>query len=237
MTENTNIRVLANTQKRENTLLRNVYLHMSLGLLVTALVAFAASTSETVIRLVLLNPAGSILLLVAQFALVFILSSRVERFSTGAATLTFLGYSALMGLSLSSIFLAYTDAVIWKAFLTTALMFVGMSVYATVSKRDMTSWSSYLVMGLWGLIIAGLVNLFIGSTVLDMIISVVGVVVFTGLTAWDTKRIVAMNREYGAEMTKEEHIKLGIIGALDLYLDFLNIFLYILRIYAAADRD
>ena len=70
-----------------------------------------------------------------------------------------------------------------------------------------------------------------------MIISVVGVVVFTGLTAWDTKRIVAMNREYGAEMTKEEHIKLGIIGALDLYLDFLNIFLYILRIYAAADRD
>ena len=237
MAENTNIRVLANTQKRENTLLRNVYLHMSLGLLVTALVAFAASTSETVIRLVLLNPAGSILLLVAQFALVFILSSRVERFSTGAATLTFLGYSALMGLSLSSIFLAYTDAVIWKAFLTTGLMFAGMTVYATTTKRNVAGWGSYLVMGLWGLIIASLVNMLLGSSMLDMVISLVGIALFTGLTIWDTRRVVEMNREYGSEMTASEHTKIGIIGALNLYLDFLNIFLYVLRLYAAADRD
>ncbi len=237
MSQNNKLVVYANTQQRENSLIRNVYLFMSLGLLLTAAVAYLASNSMTVVRFFLLNPVGSIVLVVAQLAVVFFLSARIERLSTSAATLCFFGYSALTGISLSAIFIAYAQITIWKAFLTTALMFVGMTVYASVSKRNIASWSRYLMMGLWGLIIASLLNFLFRSTMLDMIISLVGIVVFTGLTIWDTKRVVEMNREYGAEMTREEHTKLGIMGALNLYLDFLNIFLYLLRIYAAADRD
>lgn len=237
MSENNKLAVYANTRKRENTLIRNVYGFMALGLALTSVVAYFASTSEAVLRYFLLNPVGSIVLVVAQLAVVFILSSRIERLSTTSAMLCFFGYSALTGISLSSIFIAYTSLTIWKAFLSTALMFVGMTVYATVTKRDVSSWSRYLVMGLWGLIIASFVNLLFGSTMIDLVISIVGIVVFMGLSIWDTRRIVEMNREYGSEMTYAEHTKLGIIGALNLYLDFLNIFLYLLRIYAAADRD
>ena len=233
----TKLTVYANTQKRENTLIRNVYGFMTLGLVLTAAVAWFASHSETVISFFLLNPVGSIVLIVAQLALVFYLSSRIERLGTGAATLCFFGYSALTGISLSAIFIAYAQITIWKAFLTTGLMFAGMTVYATTTKRNVAGWGSYLVMGLWGLIIASLVNMLLGSSMLDMVISLVGIALFTGLTIWDTRRVVEMNREYGSEMTASEHTKIGIIGALNLYLDFLNIFLYVLRLYAAADRD
>lgn len=234
---NTKVTVYRNTVERENSLLRNVYLFMTAGLGLTALVAWSASTSEAVLRYILLNPVGSIVLVVAQLAIVFFLSSRVETMKTGTALAAFFGYSALTGISLSAIFIAYAHLTIWKAFLTCALMFVGCSVYASVTKRNVASWGGYLLMGLWGLVIAGLVNLFLGSSTMDFIISLVGIVVFMGLTIWDTRRMVEMNREYGAEMTSEEHTKLGIIGALNLYLDFLNIFLYLLRIYAASDRD
>lgn len=234
---NTNLTVYANTQKRENTLLRNVYGFMTLGLVLTAVVAWLSSTSPAVYRIFLINPFGSIILLIAQFALVFFLSARLEKLSTAAAVLCFAGYSALTGLSLSAIFIAYAHATIWKAFLTTSAMFVGMTVYATFTKRNIASWGNWLVMGLWGVIIATMINLFLGSSTFDIIISLVGVVLFTGLTIWDTKRVVEMNREYGSEMTHEEHTKLGVIGALNLYLDFLNIFLYLLRIYAATDKN
>lgn len=233
----TKLTVYANTRQRENTLIRNVYGFMTLGLVLTAAVAWFAAHSETVIRFFLLNPVGSIVLMVAQLALVFYLSSRIEHMGTGTATICFFAYSALTGISLSAIFIAYAQITIWKAFLTTALMFAGMTVYATLTKRNVAGWANYLVMGLWGLIIASLVNMLLGSTMLDMVISLVGIVLFTGLAIWDTRRVVEMNREYGSEMTAGEHTKLGIIGALNLYLDFLNIFLYVLRLYAAADRD
>ena len=234
---NNNLTVYKNTIERENSLIRNVYLFMTAGLALTALVAWFASTNEAVLRYILLNPFGSIILVVAQFAIVFFLSSRVENMRTGSAIAAFFAYSALTGISLSSIFIAYAGLTIWHAFVTAALMFVGCSVYATFTKRNVARWGSYLVMGLWGLIVASLVTLFFRSGFLDFIISLVGVVLFMGLTIWDTKRIVAMNQEYGAEMTSTEHTKLGIIGALNLYLDFINIFLYLLRIYAASDRD
>lgn len=233
----TRLTVYANTAERENSLIRNVYLFMAAGLLVTGAVAFFASSSAFLNRFFLMNPFGVIILCVAQLALVFSLSSRVERMSTTSALVTFFAYSALTGLSLSSIFIVYPVALIWKAFVTTALMFGATSIYATVSKKNPASWSRYLMMGLTGLLVAMIFNMIFFSTWLDLAISVLGVVIFTGLTIWDTKRIVSMNREYGAEMTREEHTKLGLIGALDLYLDFLNIFLYLLRIYAAADRD
>ena len=225
---NTNLKVIGNVRERENTLLRNVYGYMTIGLILTAAVAYFASVTPAVINLFLLNPVGSIVLIIAQFAIVFFLSSRVERMS---------GYAALTGISFSAIFIVYAGTTIWKAFLTTALMFAGMTVYAAVSKKNIAGWTRYLMMGLWGVIIATLVNMFLGSSTLDLIISLVGIVLFVGLTVWDTKRIMEMNREYGSEMTVSEHTKLGIIGALDLYLDFLNIFLYVLRLYAAADRD
>ena len=234
---NTNLKVIGNVRERENTLLRNVYGYMTIGLILTAAVAYFASVTPAIINLFLLNPAGSIVLIIAQFAIVFFLSSRVERMSTGAAVTAFFAYAALTGISFSSIFIVYAGTTIWKAFLTTALMFAGMTVYAAVSKKNIAGWTRYLMMGLWGVIIATLVNMFLGSSTLDLIISIVGIVLFVGLTVWDTKRIMEMNREYGSEMTVSEHTKLGIIGALDLYLDFLNIFLYVLRLYAAADRD
>lgn len=236
MSEAKQVKVLANTRKRETTLLRNVYGLMSIGLLITAAVAYAASSSQTILSLTL-SPMGLLVLVVVQFGLVFALSSRTERMGVGAALGCFILYSAVTGLTLSVIFLAYTSAVIWKAFLTTAVMFVGMTVYANFSKADIASWGRYLVMALWGLVAASLINLFMGSGTLDYIISIIGVVVFTGLTIWDSRRIIEMNREYGAEMTSEEHMKLGCVGALNLYLDFLNIFLYLLRIYAASDRN
>ena len=154
-----------------------------------------------------------------------------------SAQLCFFAYSILTGVTLSSVFLVYTGASIAKAFVTTCLMFGGLTVYAGVTKRNIASWGTYLMMGLWGIIIAGAINMFFGFRSVDLLISVLGVVVFLGLTVYDTKRVLDMNREYGSEMTEDEYVKLGVIGALNLYLDFLNIFLYLLRLFSSSSRD
>ena len=228
--------VLRDVKLRENALMKNVYLWMILGLAVTAGIAFFVSTSEAALRFIFLNPIVTIAIFIAQLVLVMVLSGRVERLSTGAAVGTFLGYSALTGVTLSSIFLAYTGTSIAVAFMSALSVFIGGAIYGAVTKKDLRSWGGYLTMGLFGLIIASLLNMLFRSSGLDLIVSVIGVVLFTGLTAWDSQRVSDINREYGPSMTSEELTKLGILGALSLYLDFLNIFLYLVRIVGRSDN-
>ena len=235
MSENKEL-ILKDVKLRENALMKNVYLWMILGLAVTAGIAFFVSTSEAALRFIFLNPIVTIAIFIAQLVLVMVLSGRVERLSTGAAVGTFLGYSALTGVTLSSIFLAYTGTSIAVAFISALSVFVGGAVYGAVTKKDLRSWGGYLTMGLFGLIIASLLNMLFRSSGLDLIVSFVGVVLFTGLTAWDSQRVSDINREYGSEMTSEELTKIGIMGALSLYLDFLNIFLYLVRIVGRSDN-
>lgn len=235
MSENKEL-ILKDVKLRENALMKNVYLWMILGLAVTAGIAFFVSTSEAALRFIFLNPIVTIAIFIAQLVLVMVLSGRVERLSTGAAVGTFLGYSALTGVTLSSIFLAYTGTSIAIAFMSALSVFIGGAIYGAVTKKDLRSWGGYLTMGLFGLIIASLLNMLFRSSGLDLIVSVIGVVLFTGLTAWDSQRVSDINREYGQSMTSEELTKLGILGALSLYLDFLNIFLYLVRIVGRSDN-
>ena len=228
MSENKEL-ILKDVKLRENALMKNVYLWMILGLAVTAGIAFFVSTSEAALRFIFLNPIVTFAIFIAQLVLVMVLSGRVERLSTGAAVGTFLGYSALTGVTLSSIFLAYTGTSIAVAFISALSVFVGGAVYGAVTKKDLRSWGGYLTMGLFGLIIASLLNMLFRSSGLDLIVSFVGVVLFTGLVS-------DINREYGPSMTSEELTKLGILGALSLYLDFLNIFLYLVRIVGRSDN-
>ena len=233
----TNLSVLQNTQARANGLLKHVYGYMFVGLLLTSVFSFLVSQSSRAVAFIYSNPFVTIILCVAELALVFYLSARIERISMRSAQLCFFAYSILTGVTLSSVFLVYTGASIAKAFVTTCLMFGGLTVYAGVTKRNIASWGTYLMMGLWGIIIAGAINMFFGFRSVDLLISVLGVVVFLGLTVYDTKRVLVMNREYGSEMTEDEYVKLGVIGALNLYLDFLNIFLYLLRLFSSSSRD
>lgn len=228
--------ILRDVKLRENALMKNVYLWMILGLAVTAGIAFFVSASEVALRFIFLNPIVTIGIFIAQLVLVMVLSGKVESLSTGAAIGIFLGYSALTGVTLSSIFLAYTGTSIAIAFVSALSVFAGGAIYGAVTKKDLRSWGGYLTMGLFGLIIASLLNMLFRSSGLDLIVSIVGVVLFTGLTAWDSQRVSDINREYGDSMTNEELTKIGILGALSLYLDFLNIFLYLVRIVGRSDN-
>lgn len=231
-----NSSIFQNVLVRERTILKNVYLWMTAGLSLTALISFLVASSPSLLRAFVGNPVSLLLLIVGQFALVFFLSARMDRMSQTSAIGAFLAYAALNGVMLSTIFIVYTGAVIYKTFLTTALMFAGMSVYAMTTKRDLNRLGSYLMMGVWGLIVAMLVNFIFRSSALDYIISFAGVAIFLGLTAYDTQKIVRMNNEYGTSIDEETFTKLSIIGALSLYLDFLNLFLYLLRIFGRSNK-
>ena len=229
--------ILQNIQARERTILKNVYLWMSAGLGVTALLAFVVASSPSLLYALMGNAFGLILLVIAQFALVFYLTSRLETMSQSSAIGAFLAYSALNGVMLSSILIVYTGAVVSKAFVVSALMFASMSVYAMTTQRDLNRIGAYAGMGLWGLIIAMVINMLFKSPAIDYLISIVGVFLFLGLTAWDTQKIVALNRQYGTDIDEETFTKLSIIGALTLYLDFLSLFLFVLRIFGrSSDR-
>ncbi|HCU30581.1 MAG TPA: hypothetical protein DIC57_09045 [Sphaerochaeta sp.] len=231
-----NTSILQNVAARERTILKNVYLWMTAGLGLTALIAFFVASNPPLLRALVGNTMGFLLIVVGQFALVFYLSSRLDRMSQASAIGAFLAYSALNGIMLSTIFAVYAGVVIYKTFFTTALMFGGMSIYAMTTKRDLNRFGSYLVMGLWGLIIASLINMFFRSSGLEYLISFIGVGIFLGLTAWDTQKIIRMNEQYGSGIDEETFTKLSIIGALSLYLDFLNLFLFFLRIFGRSDN-
>jgi FtsH-binding integral membrane protein len=201
-----------------------VYRWMTLGLGVTAVAAYAVAGSEAALRLVVLNRAVFFGLVIAELALVVWISAAVNRLSAPAAGGLFLLYSALNGVTLSVVLLVYTGSSIAVAFVTAAGVFGAMSVYGTVTRRDLTSWGSFLFMGLIGAVIASLVNLFLRSSMVSWVVSCVGVVVFTGLAAYDTQKLRALARAGGGTAS------LPIRGALSLYLDFVNLFLSLLRL-------
>jgi FtsH-binding integral membrane protein len=227
---------LQNIQARERTLLKNVYLWMGAGLALTAILAFLVASSPSLQYAILGNAIGLLLVIIGQFALVFYLSARLERMSQTSAVAAFLGYSALNGVMLSSIFLAFSQAAIAKAFITSALMFASMSLYAMTTNRSLNRIGAYAGMGIWGLIIAMVLNMIFKSPAIDYLISIVGVFVFLGLTAWDTQKIVMMNQSYGSSIDEDSFTKLSIIAALTLYLDFINLFLFVLRIFGRSSE-
>ncbi|MFQ5449057.1 MAG: Bax inhibitor-1 family protein [Nitrospinaceae bacterium] len=205
-----------------------VYNWMTGGLAVTGFLAFFVANNEMMLSIVFGNPIVPILLIVAQLGLVVYLSGWVSKMSASKATGIFMLYAGLTGITFSSIFLAYTASSITSAFLVTAGTFGAMSVYGYTTKRDLTSMGSFLFMGLIGIIIASVVNMFLQSEAIYWITTYAGVLVFVGLTAYDTQKIKEMN-VLGNEGT-EEDTKEAVIGALRLYLDFINLFLMILRL-------
>jgi FtsH-binding integral membrane protein len=201
-----------------------VYRWMTLGLAVTALAAYAVASSESAVRLVIGNRLVFFGLIIAEFGLVIAISGAANRLSASAAGGLFLLYSALNGATLSVILLVYTGAAVTLAFVTTAGTFGAMSVYATVTRRDLSSWASFLFMGLIGVVLASVVNVFLRSSAVSFVVSCAAVVVFTGLAAYDTQKLRALARAGGGAAA------MPVNGALALYLDFVNLFLALLRL-------
>ncbi len=206
-----------------------VYNYMASGLALTGAVAYGMTLSETAMQLVFGTPLFWVVAL-APLGFVFYLSSRMDRIQAGTAQTLFWIFSALMGMSLASIFIVYTGTSIARVFFITAGTFAGMSLYGYTTKRDLTGWGSFLFMGLIGIIIASLVNLFLQSSGLHFVISVIGVLVFVGLTAYDTQKIKSI---YSAADGHEVATKKAIMGALRLYLDFINLFIMLLHLFGA----
>jgi len=202
-----------------------VYNYMGLGLAITGAVAFYTFQSGLIVPLV--NSGMIWVAIFAPFALVLFLGFRIQSMSLGAAQAAFWSYAALMGLSLSTLFLRYTGGSIAQTFFITAAMFLSMSLYGYTTRSDLSRMGSFLVMGLIGIIIAMLVNIFMQSSALNFAISIIGVVVFTGLTAWDTQRIKEMYWEGDGTAVAG---KKAVMGALQLYLDFVNLFIMLLRL-------
>jgi uncharacterized protein len=210
-----------------------VYNLMALGVALTGLVAYAfaeaaftSTGAPTAFGMAIYGSPLRWVILLAPLALVFFLSFRIDKMSAFAAQMTFWVYAGLVGASLSSVFIVYTDASIVKTFAVTAASFGALSLYGYTTKRDLSAMGSFMVMGLFGLIIAVIVNIFLKSSALDFAISAIGVLVFAGLTAWDTQKIKEIYFEGdGFEVMSKK----AIMGALALYMDFINLFLFLLR--------
>ena len=205
--------------------MRKVYVKMFLGLLVTAITSWLVLSSQSLL-LTLIQSRGLLIgLCVGELALVFILSMAINKLSSPVATLLFYLYAVLNGVTLTPIFLVYTMSSIALTFFVTAGVFLAMSIYGYTTKSDLTKFGTFMVMALIGLIVCTIINIFWANSVMDWIISFAGVAIFIGLTAWDTQKIKQMAQE-----TDETNAgKLATLGALSLYLDFINLFLYLLR--------
>lgn len=215
-----------------SSIMKRVYLKMTLGLLVTAFLALFCSTSYSYMSFMASNSWFYWGLFIAEIAIVFFLSARISKMSSVTATLLFYAFSALNGLALAPIFIVYTATSIAKTFFICAGTFGAMSIYGYFTTHDLTKWGNFLFYALIGLIIASVVNIFTHSSTLDWIISFIGVLIFVGLTAYDTQNIKNMAQYAPSSMVGH----LATIGALSLYLDFINLFLYLLRLFGS-QRD
>ena len=220
----------AQTQVIVNEFIRSVYNWMAIGLGLTGFIAFYVSNSPNIIKLIYGNQVLFFGLIIGELALVFYLSARVQKIQASTATALFILYAALNGVTLSFIFLIYTSSSITSTFFICAATFVACSIYGMVTKRDLTSLGGFMAMGLIGIIIASVVNMFIRSSGMSMIISYIGVFVFVGLTAYDTQKLKRMAITQPAGLEAGVVRKGAIMGALTLYLDFINLFLMLLRI-------
>ena len=216
-----------------NSFVMSVYNWMMIGLGLTAFTSYFVASSPAIFSMVypMMLP-----LIFAELGLVFFLSARIQKMKASTATSMFVLYSILNGVTLSVIFYAYAASSIVSTFFVTAATFGAVSVYGMVTKRDLTGMGSFLMMGLIGIIIASVINIFIGSSAMEMIISYVGVLIFTGLTAYDTQQIKQMAAAQPADASGAMIRKGALMGALKLYLDFINIFLFLLRIFGGG-RD
>lgn len=221
-----------------------VYNYMAAGIALTGIVAYFVSAAAVVERVggnVALSPFGQMLyasplkwvVMLAPLAFVFFLSFRVHRMSVPAAQISFWLFAAVMGVSLSSIFLVFTGQSITRVFFVTAAAFAALSLYGYTTKKDLSGWGTFLIMGVVGIIIAALVNIFLQSSALQFAISVLGVLIFAGLTAYDTQRIKDTYYEIAGDATMMA--KGAIMGALSLYLDFINMFVSMLQLFG--DRE
>ena len=224
------------TEVLVNGFVRSVYNWMCIGLALTGFIAFYVSNNETIMRLVFGNQIIFFGIIIAELALVFSIVGMVNKMSAGTATGLFVLYSALNGVTLSFIFLAYTRASIYSTFFICSATFLACSIYGWTTKRDLTSWGGFLMMGLIGIIIATLVNMFIRSSAMNMVVSYIGVIVFVGLTAYDTQKLKNMALTQPAGLDGAVVRNGAILGALSLYLDFINLFLMLLRIFGGG-RD
>ncbi len=222
----------AETDTRVRTFVRSVYAWMFGGLLLTAFAAVLVTKSPAMQQMIFGNRIVPFVLFGAELLLVFGLSAALSRISAAAAASMFLIFSLLNGLSLSVILFMYTHAALYQAFFTAAGMFGAMAIFGLVTKKDLTSWGSFFFMGLIGIVICSVVNIFLHSGGLSFVISVVGVFVFVGLTAYDNQKLKAY-----ATVTGDMQQNLAIIGALALYLDFINMFILLLRLFGGNRRN
>jgi len=218
---------LEKATEKQATLIRKVYSWMTAALLITGGVAYRVSSSEYLLSIIFSSKMSFYGLIIAQLAIVWYLSARIKSLTLVTATILFALYSIMMGVTMSAIFLAFTQASIASTFLITAGTFGAMSLYGYTTKKDLTSWGGFLFMGVIGIIIASLVNMFLASSVFELIISYVGVLIFVGLTAYDTQKIKALLENQDND---EQGQKLALLGSLTLYLDFINLFMFLLRI-------
>jgi len=223
------------TQVMVNEFIRSVYNWMAIGLALTGFVAFYVANSESMLKLIYGNRLIFFGLIIGELALVFTISSRVHKMQASTATALFVLYAALNGATLSVIFLIYTKSSITSVFFICAATFVACSIYGMTTKRDLTSLGGFMAMGLIGIIIASVVNLFVRSSGMSIIISYIGVFVFVGLTAYDTQKLKTMALSQPEGLGAGVIRKGAILGALSLYLDFINLFLMLLRIFGSRD--
>jgi len=220
------------SDERVTDFLRKVYGWMFFGLGVTALVSYAMLSSPGLVQSLVANHLVFLALFVAQLGLVFYLSARVDRLAVSTATWLFVLYSALTGVTFSVILRAYTGASVATTFVVTAGMFGALAVFGSTTKRSLAGMGQFLFMGLIGLVLASIVGMFWNNDALQFLISVVGVIVFTGLTAWDAQRL----KQMAATVPPERAGSYAIVGALTLYLNFINLFLFLLR-FMGGRRD
>ena len=220
------------TAERVTVFLRTVYGWMCAGLGITAVVAYSIASSPGLVQAMVMNHLVFLGLFVAQIGLVFYLSARVDRLAPGTATLLFIAYAALTGVTLSVLVLAYTGASIATTFVVTAGMFGALALYGSTTTRSLAGAGQFFFMGLIGLVLASIVGIFWHSASLQFLISVVGVIVFTGLTAWDAQRL----KQMAVTVPAGQLGSYAIVGALSLYLNFINLFLILLR-FQGGNRD
>ncbi len=209
-----------------------IYNNMALGLVITGLTAFGIASTPALYQPIFGTPLKWVAMF-APLAFVFFFSFRMERMTAASARTTFLVFSAVMGVSMASIFLAFTGTSIARTFFIAASMFLGTSLWGYTTKKDLTGWSTFLMMGLIGVVVASLVNIFLGSTTLQLVVSFAGIIVFTGLTAWDTQRAKS---DYLAFAGTEHAQKLAIWSALSLYLNLVNLFQLLLTFFGQREE-